>query len=182
MPGPMLKDYRAYLFDRDGNVFAIETFRATDDAFALLKSKQISSGGGFELWRSGDWIARLDAEGKPWDRPGCTCGESALNGLYKVEVAGGELQITATVSLLNGVIRGGQETYAMTGRYRRNGDALSGVVLGRRHSPQRLGYVFPHDELRLQLEAWVFADHMAGSAVAAELDARFDVFMTRLGN
>ena len=178
----MLKDYRAYLFDRDGNVFAIETFRATDDAFALLKSKQISSGGGFELWRCGDWIARIDAEGQAWEAPSCTPSESELNGLYKVLVTGGELQTTATVSLVDGVIRGGQETYAITGRYRRNGDALSGVVLGRRHSPQHHGYVFPYDVLRLQLEGWVFADHISGAAAAAELDVRFDIHMARLGN
>jgi hypothetical protein len=178
----MLRDYRAYLFDRDGNIFAIETFRAADDAFALLKSKQISGRGGFELWRSGDWIARVDAEGRAWTPPSPAEREAALNGLYKVEVAGGELQMTGTLSLLDGVVRGGQETFAITGRYHCSGDAISGMVLGRRHSPQQRGYVFPLDEVRLQLDGWVFADHIAGSARAAELpDVRFEVRLTRLG-
>ncbi|MCD0420067.1 hypothetical protein LOC51_22865 [Rubrivivax sp. JA1024] len=178
----MLKDYRADLVDRDGHIAAIKTFRAADDAFALLKSKQISLGGGFELWRSGDSVARIDADGQTWDAPAVDGDEAALNGLYKIEVSGGELHITGTFSLLDEVVRGGQATYAITGRYRRIGDAIAGIVLARRHSPQHRGYVYRYDEVRLQLDGWVFVDYIAGSAVAAELDAHFEIRLIRLSS
>jgi len=179
----MLRDYRVYLFDRDDNVFAIETFRAADDSFALLKSRQVSGGGGgFELWRGGDWVARVDADGRH------AAGDdgddiAALNGLYKLEVDAGELQMVGIVNLIDGAVRGGHSTYAITGTFRCSGDTITGVVYGRRHSPFDGAYVFPLDDVRLQCQGRVLADHITGTGTAAELpNLKFNIQLTRLSS
>jgi hypothetical protein len=182
----MQRDYRVYLFDSEDNIFAIETFRAADDTFALLKSKQLGHGGGFELWRGGDWIARVDRDGRhvPWHGGGGPVTEStaAVNGLYKLEVGAPVLQMVGTVSLIDGTVRGGHSTYAITGMYECSGDAFVSVAYGRRHSPYQGPALFPFDDIRLHCQGWVFADQISGIGSAAELPkVRFDIRLTRIG-
>jgi hypothetical protein len=179
----MQKNYRAYLFDRDDKVVAIETFCAGDDAFALLKARQFGSRGGFELWRSGDWIAHVTPDGSHARCPSAPDPDlnGSLNGLYKLDVQSDLPRILGTLALLDGAIRGGHATFAVTGKYYRRGDSVSGLAYGLRHTTVEGPGLFPVDHIRLQCDGWIFADHIEARGTAAELPGiEFEIQLTRL--
>lgn len=178
----MQNNYRAYVFDRDNQVVAIETFRARDDSFAMLAAKRFGGSGGFELWRCGDWIARIAPDGSHANGHDPELNGS-LNGLYKLEASSELPTILGTLTLLDGAVRGGHATFAVTGKYHRCGDAISGVVYGRRHTTAAGAKTFPVDHIRLQCDGWIFADHIEARGTAAELPGvEFKITLTRLSS